>query len=360
MFTKENVVNLPNLDSSPYPSIDPLNVTVNGIASLLCGLDVHKACGPDGIYPRLLKETTHSVAPMLTLLYQASLKQHKVPSEWKKALVAPVFKKGDRTNPSNYRPISLTCIPCKIFEHVIYSHIFKHLSTHNILSSYRHGFRKHHSCESQLLTTIEDFSHHIDSGEQINVILLDFSKAFDKVLHQHLFVKLAHYGIRDLVLEWIKDFLTNRTQKVVLNNVTSSSVDVLSGVPQGSVLVPLLFLLYINDLPSSVSSNVKLYADDTLVYRTIHTPEDIAMLQRDLDILSEWAKKWLMSSKFNPSKCIHLTITRTTHSLPSRYSICDSVIEQSNSAKYLGVTITNNLSWSEHINKITRQQSRFN
>ena len=127
---------------------------------------------------------------MLTLLYQASLKQHKVPSEWKKVLVAPVFKKGDRTNPSNYRPISLTCVPCKIFEHVIYSHIFKLLSTHNILSSYQHGFRKHHSCESQLLTTIEDFSHHIDSGEQINVILLDFSKAFDKVPHQHLFVNL--------------------------------------------------------------------------------------------------------------------------------------------------------------------------
>ena len=156
-----------------------------------------------------------------------------------------------------------------------------------------------------------------------------------------------------MVLEWIKDFLTNRTQKVVLNNVTSSSVDVLSGVPQGSVLGSLLFLLYINDLPSSVSSNVKLYADDTLVYRIIHTPEDIATLQRDLDILSKWAKKWLMS--FNLFKYMHLTITRKTHPLPSRYSICDSVIEQSNSAKYLGVTITNNLSWTEHINKITNK-----
>ena len=132
-----------------------------------------------------------------------------------------------------------------------------------------------------------------------------------------------------MVLEWIKDFLTNRTQKVVLNNVTSSSVDVLSGIPQGSVLGPLLFLLlYINDLPSSVSSNVKLYANDTLVFRIIHTPEDIAMLQRDLDILSKWAKKWLMS--FNLFKYMHLTITRKTHPLPSRYSICDSVIEQSN------------------------------
>ena len=157
MFTKENTDNLPILESSPCPPIDPLSITVNGIASLLSGLDVYKACGPDGIYPRLLKETAHNIAPMLTVLYQASLKQHKVPLDWKKALVAPVFKKGNRTSPSNYHPISLTCIPCKIFEHVIYSHIFKHLSTHNILCSDQHGFRKHHYV-SQLLTTIEEFS----------------------------------------------------------------------------------------------------------------------------------------------------------------------------------------------------------
>jgi len=120
------------LDTPPYPSIDPLTIITNGIASLLCGLGIHKACGPAGIYPRLLKEIAHNVAPMLTLLYQASLKQHKVPFDWKRALVAPVFKKGNHASPYNYRPMSLTCIPCKIFEHVIYSHIFKHLSTYNI------------------------------------------------------------------------------------------------------------------------------------------------------------------------------------------------------------------------------------
>jgi len=353
VFTKENSDNLPTLDSSPYPSIDPLTITTNGIASLLCGLDMHKACGPDRIYPRLLKETAHNVAPMLTMLYQASLKQHKVPLDWKKALVAPVFKKGNRASPSNYRPISLTCIPCKIFEHVIYSHIFKHLSNHNILSSDQHGFRKCHSCDSQLLTTIDEFSRHLDTGAQIDVILLDFSKAFDKVPHQRLFSKLAHYGIHGPILEWIKDFLTNRSQQVVLNNTTSSSINVLSGVPQGSVLGPLLFLLYINDLPSSVSSSVKLYADDTLIYRIINTTEDISMLQRDLNILSEWASKWLMC--FNPTKCVHLTITRKANPLPSCYSIGDSVIQQVNSAKYLGVTITSNLSWSDHITNITNK-----
>ena len=203
-----------------------------------------------------------------------------------------------------------------------------------------------HSCDSQLLTTIEEFSRHLDVGAQINTILLDFSKAFDKVPYPCLFVKLAYYGIQDPILEWIKDFLTNRTKQVVLNNINSCSINVLSGVPQGSVLGPLLFLLYINDLPFIVSSHVKLYADDTLIYRIINSAEDITILQRDLNTLSEWANKWLMS--FNPSKCVHLTITRKTNPLKSSYSICGSVIQQSNSTKYLRVTITSNLSWSEH------------
>ena len=353
VFTEENTDSLSTLDNSPYPRIDDLNITLSGIVSLLQDLDVHKACGPDGIFPRLLKETALNVAPMLTLLYQASLKQHQVPTDWKQALVVPVFKKGDRTSPTNYRPISLTCIPCKIFEHIIYSHIFKHLTDHNILTNDQHGFRKHHSCDSQLLSTIEDFSLHLDSGAQIDAIFLDFSKAFDKVPYNRLFLKLSHYGIQGTLLEWIKDFLTNRTQQVVINNISSESVKVLSGVPQGSVLGPLLFLLYINDLPLSILSKVKLYADDTLIYRIINTAEDAILLQKDLDTLTQWAQIWLM--KFNASKCVHLTITRKKSPLITTYTIDNSIIQQNKSAKYLGVTITDNLSWSEHITNITNK-----
>ena len=256
---------------------------------------------------------------MLTLIYQATLKQRMIPADWKKALVAPIFKKGARTCPANYRPISLTCIPCKILEHIIYSHIFKHLNAHNILCQEQHGFRKYHSCESQLITTIDDIATHVDSGAQIDAILLDFSKAFDKVPHQRLLAKLAHYGVQGMLLDWIQDFLSIRSQTVVLNNASSDPTKVLSGVPQGSVLGPLLFLLYINDLPRHVSSKAKLYADDTLLYRVINTPNDISILQVDLNSLSQWAQKWQMT--FNASKCAHLTITHKLSSFPYTVSI---------------------------------------
>ena len=164
-----------------YPTIDSLHLTVSGVAHLLRALKVHKTHGPDGISPHLLKEPANSIAPMLTLIYQASLKQQKVPVDWKKALVVPIFKKGECTCPTNYRPISLTCIPCKIFGYIIYSNIFKHLNTYNILSPEQHRFRKYHSCESQLITTTDDFAVHVDSGAQIETTMLDFSKAFDKV-----------------------------------------------------------------------------------------------------------------------------------------------------------------------------------
>lgn len=353
VFTEEDTSHIPSLENGLYPTIDPLHITVDGVSRLLHDLEVHKACGPDMISPRLLKETASNIAPMLTLIYQTSLKQCMVPTDWKKALVVPIHKKGARTCPANYRPISLTCIPCKIFEHIIYSHIFKHLNAHDILSEEQHGFRKYHSCESQLISTIDDFAVHIDSGAQIDTILLDFSKAFDKVPYQRLFAKLAYYGIRGKLLDWAKDFLSDRSQVVILNNASSHPSKVLSGVPQGSVLGPLFFLLYINDLPGHVSSKVKLYADDTLLYRVINTPNDAVILQQDLDSLSQWAHQWQMI--FNASKCLHLTITRKSSPIQSKYFISNHAIQQVTSAKYLGITITNSLSWSEHITNITNK-----
>ena len=221
------------------------------------------------------------------------------------ANVAPVFKKGDRHSPANYRPISLTCVCAK---HIICKQIMSHFSKNKILTPVQHGFRSKHSCESQLLITTDEFIQNFESKTQTDVVVLDFSKAFDVVPHQRLLHKLDHYGIRGTTLNWIQNFLTKRTQKVVVDGSSSESARVRSGVPQGAVLGPLLFLTYINDLPSTVSSQVRLFADDCLLYRPIKCRADQEQLQRDLSALQDWADRWGMC--FNPSKCSVLRVSR--------------------------------------------------
>ena len=236
------------MEGQYIPDIESLRININGVVELLKNLKLYKASGPDEIPAYLLKETSKEIAPALTFIFQASLQQSSIPSDWKKANVVPLFKKGDRAAPSNYRPVSLTCICSKILEHIIYSHIFTHLTRYNILCDQQHGFRHSRSCQTQLILTINDLAESLNRNEQTDVIFLDFSKAFDKVSHLHIFHKLHHYGIRGDLLTWIKDFVVNRSQQVIVNGQQSDPTHVTSGVPQGTVLAPLLFLCFINDI----------------------------------------------------------------------------------------------------------------
>ena len=196
----------------------------------------------------------------------------------------------------------------------------------------------------------------MDKGHQTDLILLDFSKAFDKVNHMKLISKLHQHCMHHKTLSWIKSFLIGRTQSVVLDGHVSSEVNVTSGVPQGSVLGPILFLLYINDLPENLISKVRLFADDTAVYLVIKNDSDSKILQRDLDILQVWEQKWDM--EFNPSKCEVLHITKSNTPIISKYVLHGEILKPSTNAKYLGVTIANNLNWNLHIENITNKANR--
>ena len=243
---------------------------------------------PGGLHARILKELSEEIAPFLCTIYQKCLETGSIPDVWKTANVSAMFKKGEKFKASNYRPVSLTCISCKMFEHIIVSNIMRHLDKHKLLTDCQHGFRRRRSCETQLLTLADELIKGLDKGRQLDLAILDFSKAFDRVPHERLLKKLDHYGIRGKTLEWIRAFLTNRTQKVTVEGVVSESIHVKSGVPQGSVLGPILFLVFITDLPASVQSSSRLFADDCVVYREIRSDKDCQILQDDLQKLWEW------------------------------------------------------------------------
>jgi len=356
VFTKEDLATTPDLGSGSYPSAPDIVVSVPGVAKLLQNLNPNKASGPDGISCRLLKMVANEVAPALTVLYNKSLETGIIPQAWKHALVQPIFKKGERSNPANYRPISLTCVCCKMLEHIVRTSVSDHLALSNVLSDAQHGFRKRRSCETQLLLTINDLASTLDNGGQTDVVLLDFEKAFDKVPHQRLLSKLSYYGIRSNTLTWISAFLSERTQEVVVGGQHSTSAPVTSGVPQGSVLGPLLFLVYINDLPHNIKSSIRLFADDTMLSRVIDSTTDTNLLQADLMLLEEWEKRWQMS--FNAGKCLLLRVTRKQKPIEAKYILHNQILECVASAKYLGLEIASDLNWGKHIHNCTTKANR--
>ena len=238
-------------------------VTEAGVLKLLQNLDPHKACVPDQIHPRVLKELTSDIARILKTIFQLSLDTNSGPQDWRDAYVSSIFKKGCHYDPTNYPPVTLTSIPCKLLEHIITRSMMNHFEANNILRNEQQAFRARRSCETQLLDFTEDLNDSIEKGNQSDAVVLDFAKAFEKLNHSLLIHKLANYGVNTETLGWTEAFLTNRRQAVVVNNAKSKWISVQSGVPQGSVVGPALFLAYINDLPDNLDSPTRLFADDT-------------------------------------------------------------------------------------------------
>ena len=327
-----------------------MNISEDMVLKKLQGLQTHKSQGPDEMHPRILKTLAITIALPLSIIYNSTLAQGSIPEVWRQGNITPVFKKGNKQSATNYRPISLTCITCKILESLIRDNIMRHMKRENLLSKHQFGFVSGRSTILQLLHVMDRWTEILDGGGLIEACYFDFMKAFDTVPHRRLMAKVSSYGIEGRIWEWISAFLTDRTQRVQVNGETSDWRPVTSGIPQGSVLGPLLFVLYINDLPELVSSHIKLYADDTKLYNDTRSSDAKAQFQQDILTLQEWSDRWLL--KFHPDKCKTMTIGKSDQDHQYYMVLPDSshtILERVTSEKDLGVIFDNNLNFREEI-----------
>ena len=307
VFTKENLDNIPDFspDISDPMIMETIDINETDIKDLLKELDPGKSSGPDGLNGRILKELIDGITPIIKILFTRSLSEGKLPYQWKEAHVIALFKKGSKKSANNYRPVSLTSICCKLLEKIIRNKVVDNLEKQGFLHKDQHGFRYGLSCCTQLLVIMETWTRWFDLGLPWDAVYTDFSKAFDSVPHERLLKKVEAYGIRGSLLQWIKNFLSNRKQRVSLGGKLSNWQDVTSGIPQGSVLGPLLFTIFINDMPEAVDSYMKLFADDAKIFKAIESIDDINAIQNDINNLLSWSNTWQLPLNLEKCKGIH-------------------------------------------------------
>ena len=349
VFVEEGDGPVPTFSFDFENELNDIIITEQDIYKTLSKLNTSKAPGPDCIHPRILKELASELAFPFHALFQKTLKEGKLPDKWKEAQVKPIFKKGRKDLPGNYRPVSLTSISCKVFETIVRDALYQHLLDNSILSKDQYGFCKQRSTVSQLLVTLDEWLYHLDNRTPVDAAYLDFKKAFDSVPHKRLLSKLHGYGIRGNTLEWIRSFLSGRSQYVNVNNYKSDKVPVTSGVPQGSVLGPCLFVYFINDLPEVVKCLIKIFADDTKAYLPIFSIKDCENLQDSINKLVDWTKKWLIS--FNSEKCkiLHLGTNNPGFHYTIEGNNIISQLEVTDCEKDIGVFVDSNLTFDKHI-----------
>lgn len=350
---------IPSVGDNQMPYSD---ITLSEVKVKLKNLNVTKSPGPDNIHPRILHELREELAAPLTIIFNDSLDRLQVPTEWKMAHVSPIFKKGGRSEVGNYRPVSLTSVVCKVLESIIKDKIMLFMTQNELFCKQQFGFLSGRSTCLQLLKVMEDWTRILDEGGQVDSVYFDFQKAFDKVSHQHLLKKLAAYNIHLTIAGWISSFLKSRKQRVSVAGSFSEWTNVTSGIPQGSVLGPILFIIYINDLPDVINSKIFIFADDTKIYRQILSNSDHQQLQEDICVLEEWAKTWKL--KFHPAKCKVMTVCSRFHKFEEfDYKMKEGVEEISvmrvSSEKDLGVTFDDKLKFGIHIAEKTKKANQI-
>ena len=348
----ESNASLPNSNCISNNVLESIQTNPQEVESMLKSLKIGKAAGPDSVNNRLLQKLAYPLSFPLCDLYNFSFSSGTVPDLWKKANVIPVFKKNDPSDPSNYRPISLLSAVGKVMEKIVHKYVFNFFRDNAVITSLQSGFIPGDSTVNQLADIYNTFCKALDDGKEVRAIFCDISKAFDRVWHNGLIHKLRNVGIVGTLLNWFTDYLSNRKQRVVLPGAASDWTQIYAGVPQGSVLGPLLFLIYIHDIVENINACIRLFADDTSLYLIVENPIEAAeKLNSDLAKVHAWASKWLVT--FNPSKTESLIFSRKLNKPyhPPVY-MSEQPITEVSSHKHLGLVFQQDCTWHEHIDNI--------
>ncbi|BHF72724.1 hypothetical protein SprV_0401579400 [Sparganum proliferum] len=342
---------LPSLGFNPS-ALETVQFTEGMVLAELLRLKESKSPGPDEIPAKILKELAGDFAKPLSMLFQTSFETGYLPPDWKSAWITPLYKGGIRVSANNYRPVSLTSICCKIMEKIIKQQLMQFLEQNHLLSDSQHGFRNCRSCVTTLFYCVEHWIRAVDKGDVMHVIYIDFKKAFDSVPRHRLLYKLNRKGVRGKLLMWIRSFLHGRSQAVHASDQQSAEVAVRSGVPQGSVLSPTLFLVYVNDCANEPDCDVAMFADDIKIWRPIRNEVVEARLQTNLDHLEQCSKDWLL--QFNVNKCNFLHVGGTSSPNRTVYRLTGKPLQEVDAQKDLGVWSTTSLNPSLQCSKVAK------
>ena len=353
----------PTYDSVIVPEVLPpdLDITPDEVREHLRRINSHSAPGADLISAWMLSTFAEELVPSITSLFNHSLKLGKIPREWKHSNIVPIPKEANKSEVRYYRPISLLPIISKILERHIHSLLFNHLSSHNTLSANQFGFRPGRSTITPLLIAVHKWHLALEKRQQIGCVFFDLRKAFDSVPHQALLNRLFSLNLPSHLFRWLSHYLNSRLQRVVLSGTVSSWLPVKSGVPQGSILGPLLFLVFINDLFSvnlSEGSSILVYADDILLFKPLSSPSDLSALQQDVDLMGTWISANYLSVNEVKSKCMLISRSRSRQ-LNFAILVNGKPLECVKHFKYLGLWISHDLSWSYHIEAVCSRARRM-
>ena len=350
---------LPAFSYRTNSRISEINISSNMILDIVSSMNPSKSHGCDGISIKMIHICRNQIILPLKLIFESCARLGVYPDLWKRSNVCPVHKKESKNLCSNYRPISLLPIFSKIFEKIIYDSLYRYIITNKLLNPCQSGFQKGDSCVSQLLKITHDIFKNLDSNPPVitRSIFLDMSKAFDKVWHEGLLFKLKSYGVEGTLFNMLHNYLSNRKQRVTINGQESDWKNISSGVPQGSVLGPLLFLLYVNDLADNLQCNPKLFADDVSLNEHMNNiPASTTRLNLDLDSIDQWGYQWKMLFNPDPTKPANEVIfsNRSTTNIPC-LSFAGKTIQSVKSHKHLGLIFDSKLDFNQHLKeKITK------